>query len=491
MTLIKYSTNKVSWITATINLVPALTNSYISSLLDDSIIIDIQYANNIWAAATNNGVLLKSSQAYNDPLGTFYTIYNNDEGTIWVNQTSNTTSIINCIAYGNGIWIAAGASAQLRRSTNGITWTTQTSNFDSANPFNNILAAAYGNGLWVIGGNYGRIRTSTDAVTWVTVPLPIGQEVFDIAYANNIWVAVGDAGEIRTSTNAINWTTRTSNFGIDAINAISYGNGIWIAAGTSGKINRSTDTITWTTQTSNFGNTNIFSVAYSNGVWAAAGYSGQIRVSTNGIAWATRTSNFGSSQIKEVFANNGIFMAVGYSGQLRTSTDTVTWVTQNSGFGNKTINTITYGNGMWFAGGYDGQLKNSQNSLKFNSISQLNKINNQFIVISNNSVRVSDDLVTWTTLLNFGNLSANRFVESNGKHILVSNSGMLYHKNTSSLTWTTISTGINDNFTNVAQRNGIYDVIGQNAVYSSSDLITWVTVQNLSASIINGIIALP
>ena len=275
----------------------------------------------------------------------------------WTTRTSNFGSTdINSVAYGNNLWVAGGATGQLRSSTDAITWTTRTSNFGNYT----IYSVAYGNNLWVAGGSFGEIRTSTDAITWTTQTSNFGSNhIRSVAYGNNLWVVGGDFGQLRTSTDAITWTTRTSTFGFDAIRSVAYGNNLWVAGGNTGQLRTSTDGTTWTTRTAEFGFNTIQSVTYGNNLWVAGGDFAKIRTSTDAITWTTRTSNFGYETIRSVTYGNNLWVAGGNSGQIRTSTDATTWTTRTSNFGNTRIQYVAYGNNLWVAGGYFGQLRTS------------------------------------------------------------------------------------------------------------------------------------
>jgi hypothetical protein len=169
MANIRFSTDSLSWSTATINQIPDIlgSTSWVSSQLSAAQQVNnITYANGIIGAITNNSLFLSSTKTV-DADGTFNTIYNK-LGIDWTTQTSNfgSTNILS-VAYGNGLWVAGGAYGQIRTSTNGVTWTTQTSNL--SNDFNGqINSIAYGNGLWIAGGLSGQLRTSTNGVTWTT-----------------------------------------------------------------------------------------------------------------------------------------------------------------------------------------------------------------------------------------------------------------------------------------------------------------------------------
>ena len=85
-------------------------------------------------------------------------------------------------------------------------------------------------------------------------------------------------------------------------------------------------------------------------------------------------------------------------------------------------------------------------------ITQLSTFNNQFVGVSSTAVYNSADLSTWTTTLAAG---ANKHITKDDKQMLLQNSGVIRNWNGSS--WTTISTGINDNFVNGAIRNNSTD----------------------------------
>ena len=228
----------------------------------------------------------------------------------WTSQTSNFGGTgINAIAYGNGVWVAVGASGTLRTSTNNaVTWNTQTSNFGATT----INAVAYGNGVWVAVGSGGALRTSTnDGITWNTQTSNTTVILTTVAYGDGVWVAAGSAG-IRTSTNnAVTWNTQTSNFGATIINAVAYGNGVWLAGGVNGAIRRGSSTgVSWTTIFTGSIAATINTLLYSEGVWLV-GYSGAtLRSSTdNSLTWNTQVT--GVSSIFSIAYGNRTWIAAG------------------------------------------------------------------------------------------------------------------------------------------------------------------------------------
>jgi hypothetical protein len=395
-----------------------------------------------------------------------------------------------------------------RFSTNGTTWSTSTFN-DYQSPtawttvtsnFGNttIFSISYGNGLWIAGGEIGQTRTSTNGSAWTTVTSNFGStNIFSIAYGNNLWVAGGGAGQTRTSTNGSTWTTVTSNFGSRTILSISYGNGLWVAVGGYGDMRTSTNGSTWTTVTSNFINNfngNINSISYGNNLWVAGGGLGQMRTSTNGSTWTTVNSTFGNTVIRSIAYGNGLWVAGGYTGQTRTSTNP----NKTENVGGNFVN-FENANYLWGALTTNGEVWINNQGINdlgtFNisfsypqGIIQLSTWDNSFVGVSNTAVYQSINLIIWTTSLAAG---ANKHITKDDKRLLLQNSGVI--RNWSGSSWTTVSTGINDNFVNGAIRNngGTYEYVirGNNALYRSTNLTTWTTISIPPASAVNDIIA--
>ncbi len=277
------------------------------------------------------------------------------DGVTWTAQTSGFGSDdIYTVAYGDGLWIAAGPGGELATSPDGVTWTAQTSGFGS----NAINAVAYGGGQWIAVGDSGFARGSPDGVTWTNqtggLGFGSGVDINTVAYGDGLWIVAGTSGKLATSPDGVTWTAQTSGFGSNSINAVAYGGGQWIAAGWSGELATSPDGVTWTAQTSGMGH--IYTVAYGDGQWIAAGTNGELATSPDGVTWTAQTSGFGSNAINAVAYGGGLWIAAGRNGKLATSPDGVTWTAQTSGIGSDDINAVAYGSGLWIAVGEGGKL---------------------------------------------------------------------------------------------------------------------------------------
>ena len=134
------------------------------------------------------------------------------------------------VTYGNGMFVAVGNSGRIVTSTDGITWTEQTSPISAM-----LWLVTYGNGMFVVFSDSGNIVTSTDGITWTKQTSPVSTRLDSVTYANGMFVAVGNSGSIVTSTDGITWTKQTSPVSTD-FRSVTYGNGMFVAVGESGNI---------------------------------------------------------------------------------------------------------------------------------------------------------------------------------------------------------------------------------------------------------------
>jgi membrane protein implicated in regulation of membrane protease activity len=232
------------------------------------------------------------------------------------------------IAYGNGKFVAVSQNGSIRTSTDGTTWTAVSNSiFGSTDTFT-VTAIAYGNGMFVAGGfnaNGGRqIAASPDGTTWTVVSL-VGSGSAYIAYGNNIFVSAGYDGSTQTSTNGTGWQNVVRSNISDLFNrsnqilAITYCNNKFFTVGQNGKMATSTDGETWTAVTQSvfgFGD-DIRAIAYGGGKFVAGGKSGKMAISTDGETWTAVTYNtFGTSDIYAIAYGGGKFVAGGYMGSI-------------------------------------------------------------------------------------------------------------------------------------------------------------------------------
>lgn len=162
-------------------------------------------------------------------------------------QTTGTSSSINVITQGLGIYVAAASSGYIATSTNAATWTART------NPVLNlsISAGTFGT-LFMLAGSFGGIITSTDGITWVkkTNPFPNTQILFtDAVYANGIYAIGGTPfGPLYTSTDLNTWTQVLSN-PANYVMCITVGGGLFAVGYSAGVIATSPSAYPYNTST--------------------------------------------------------------------------------------------------------------------------------------------------------------------------------------------------------------------------------------------------
>jgi hypothetical protein len=258
------------------------------SFSNDYGLASVAYGNGIFVAVGESGSIGPG------PTGgkLFGTILTSPDGITWTARSLGTATYPLCgIAYGNGIFIAvgnpppavfnplsseqavtsSGLDAIILTSSDGITWTPQSSAGASF-----LSEVAYGNGIFVAVGN--TILTSPHGITWTPQSSGSDNSLSGITYGNGIFVAGGDLGAILTSPNGVTWITRSSGI-TDNLSGVAYGDGILVAVGGSniigpfGSILTSLDGETWTIRSSGSTN-NLFGIAYGNSTFVAVGYTG-------------------------------------------------------------------------------------------------------------------------------------------------------------------------------------------------------------------------
>ena len=255
-----------------------------------------------WSSNTNAFTVAVNCIAWNDSYflaggqGT-QTMQISYDGIAWSNITNGfgtTTGAVNGLGWNGQTWVAVGAANGpvapfIQTSSNGTSWTTQTSAFTVAG-----RCVGWNGYLWLVGGQGTQtIQTSSNATTWVSQTNNITGACFGAAWNGQLWVAVGSnaaAAIIQTSSNATAWTTQTHAF-TTSVNAVAW-NGIMFVAVGQGTVTLQTslDGITWTTRTNNFG-TSGNSIAWNGRLWIAGGSGGILQTSPDGVTWTSRTNN--------------------------------------------------------------------------------------------------------------------------------------------------------------------------------------------------------
>jgi hypothetical protein len=107
---------------------------------------------------------------------------------MWTKQVSGTTKRLYAIAYGNGLFVAAGNNGTILNSTNGTDWTINNTGITTSDYFASIV---YGNHQFMaVGGN--NVYTSKDGKIWTSQKIGVPQNINGVTYGNNQFLVVGD-----------------------------------------------------------------------------------------------------------------------------------------------------------------------------------------------------------------------------------------------------------------------------------------------------------
>lgn len=246
--------------------------------------------------------------------GNYYSV----DGVNWTKGTNNLGANYrdNDMLYANGVYLIAGTVPA--NGVNGIqysydfkTWSrviTINGGGESDNTTVDKNCLAYGNGIFVAGGKK-EIIYSMDGTVWklATLPSDFTSEVLDIAYGNGIFVAVTD-GKGLYSTDGVTWlysdiksSTYTTTY-----RSITYNNGKFVAVGATDYISFSYDGIHWNkaVKITNTTSHSLYSIEYINDRYIAVGNSGCICYSYDGIFWKKINSNT-SRRLYSICYGNG------------------------------------------------------------------------------------------------------------------------------------------------------------------------------------------
>lgn len=254
-----------------------------------------------WAAmAYGAGVFVSVGTTAADG-ATSNAIYSRDGGKSWTLTLLPASVVWRSVIYANGQFIAVGPAA-VAVSADGITWTAKT-----AVPVT-PKAIAYGAGLYIAAGTGSSAYTSPDLVTWTARTLPAAAAWGVLAYSGTTFliVSLDGASSAATSPDGITWTSRT----MPAVtwSSVAYGNGLFVATCGGGGIATSPDGVAWTSRpypSFGLGTNGLLTVAYGNGLFLTLSNNVSLAlVSYDGITWVEKG-------VPMAYANANVALAYG------------------------------------------------------------------------------------------------------------------------------------------------------------------------------------
>lgn len=412
------------------------------------------YANGLFVAGGTGGVILTSSN-----------------GTTWSSQTSNTGNSITGITYGNGIFLAGTFfTGDYITSPDGITWTLYET--QSGINTNGALYPAYGNGYFLIVSAGGLVRRSTDGISWTTLTSILTSEfVYSLRFCNNVFIACSDTfNTAATTTDGSSWTITAGGTNLPDDGTASFGAGRYvIAGGSGGGISTSTNGTTWARATANpLPNYALFKVHYGGGFYFVADFStGRLYYSSNGLDWSLVVPGGGDIAAATGRTSNGTYIAVGVTGTVRTSTTLTSWTSRTSGTTSQLNSVATDGNNIVVVVGSGGVvIRSDDNGTTWSTmtsgttvfLANIQYLNGNFVACggqggSTGTVISSTDGITWTTRVSGFADDFNAVTYGNGLYMVVGDGGTI-RTSPDLVTWTSRTSGTTVPLYGVAYGNG-------------------------------------
>jgi hypothetical protein len=278
-------------------------------------------------------------------------IAQSDDGSVWKSQSiaysingnaqnPSFPPVFKALAFGNGLYVAVGASGIISYSADGIDWMSGV--FDLPDV---LRAVAFGKNIYVAVGDRGTIQTSSDGQHWSQIEAQSTENLNAITYGNSTFVAAGTHGAILTSSDGTTWTPSTSVTSSNLM-AVVYGSSGFVAVGSLGTVLTSTDAMTWNAHASGVAST-LRAVAFGSGRYVAAGDLGNVLESSTGTSWTQVAHGDITTSLYSLAYGNGQFVALGQPYPIF-STDGITWNNAAVGFvGPTPILALTFGGGMF------------------------------------------------------------------------------------------------------------------------------------------------
>lgn len=277
------------------------------------------------------------------PKGTVATLSNME----WmVNQISISGAFhtLNDVLFAGGQFVAVGRSGKIITSTDGQSWTPQTTGVIA-----HLNSISYdGSDYWVTGST-GTLLKSSDAVTWVSVNSQTGVDLHHLVFGGGRWIAVGNVSTISVSSDGNNFTER---FVPNATNyrRIGWDGTRYVMVGTNGKVATSNDGISWASATLSQPE-NLDALQFAGGHWFCGGTKGVIFEGDGTEAnWVLKKDILSTGSIRGVAEVGNTVYILDSNGLIQSSTNLDDWspVTQVPNFSGYAI--ATNGSSTIFAG---------------------------------------------------------------------------------------------------------------------------------------------
>jgi len=487
------------------------------------------------AVAFGNGMFVAAGSALaggNQGLAWYSTpvILTSPDGVTWTSRELSAAREIIGVAFGNGRFVAIGASDYFGydirialTSTDGVHWQKHylRGNITTAS----LSGITFGHGRFVAvsdGGYLQRIALSVDGMNWIDGIGASGHDYEAVCAGANGFVAVGDQGVVARSADGILWSIGAMPTNTP-LKAVAFGNGTYVAAGDGGVTYKSADAISWERVTTpnvhdirslTFGADQVTAVADAGRILASSnsvnwtdqclgpdvdlyaivkGPPGYVAVGEDALQFSSDRVNWtvisASRKLHHVTYANGLYVAVGKRGLILTSPDGLTWTERASGV-NQYIEHVIWANNRFVAVGEAGLMTTSTNGINWTALppptlGDLEDVtygNGMFVAVGGYfgvggaiaTVLTSTNGIVWQDQpsVAFFGVRARGVTFGNGKFVLVGNDG-LTAVSTNGKSWSD-AFQLWENFRSVTYTAGRFVAVGNDGlVMSSLDGTVW------------------
>jgi hypothetical protein len=202
----------VNWTNCSLTAAPGSSNSNGPPPLDpmEPYLLAVAFGNNAFVAVGSGG-----------------DIFSSPDGFTWTGQVSGVANPLTGIIWADGKFVAVGWSGAIITSPDGVTWSSQASGTGA-----NLATVAYGNNIFLAAGA-GAIVTSPDGVDWSANAST--NNFNSVAWGANYFTGVSILNGVATSPDGVNWTQRVPANGNDLV-AATFGQGTFVVVGNAGQV---------------------------------------------------------------------------------------------------------------------------------------------------------------------------------------------------------------------------------------------------------------
>ena len=217
-------------------------------------------------------------------------MYSINSGRSWLAASAPilTFTETQCVAFGNGTFVAAAYLNTMYSTNNGKSWIL-TSPQPPAARWRSI---AFGNGAFVAvaydTSSQGMYSTNNGKTWTLSSPAPVALGWVSVAFGNGTFVAVTDSASMYSNNNGQSWTLTSPSPPAFNWKSVAFGNGTFVAISTNNKVMYSNNNgQTWILASPSPPSGTWTSVAFGNGVFVAVAFitNDSMYSTDNGQTW--------------------------------------------------------------------------------------------------------------------------------------------------------------------------------------------------------------